>query len=105
MKACSFLLCIVLFVINSLTLFSQDYRDIKLNLQSGDFTDSPALKETIKNSSLKKEHKVEFSLGGGAFFRYDFAYSEFLLGTSIGFKLSKHFALVSGAEFTLLKSA
>ncbi len=61
------------------------------------------LKDKINTGSLKKVKIVELSFGAGAAFRYNFAVTEFLLSTNLGFKLSKHFALVNGAEFVFWK--
>ncbi len=60
---------------------------------------SSRLKEKIKNGTATKRSVVDFSLGAGAAFHYNFAVAEFLLSANLGFKFSKHFALVNGVEF------
>lgn len=60
---------------------------------------STSLKEKIKDRTVIKRSVVDFSLGAGAAFHYNFAVAEFLLSANLGFKLSRHFALVNGVEF------
>jgi len=95
MKPCSFYVILYLLFFTSGIIFSQNSIIFR--------NDSTPDKLINKKTSFKNDFKFQFSLGGGVRFYNHFNQAEPIVNTDLGFRLSKHFVLLNGAEFSIHK--